>query len=965
MNVFLWPSFGPEAGQGGIKRVWEAQRRWLPDHGVNFVDNLLEADLVNIHADYIQTDRPVAYSCHGLYWDGYRWDRWAYEVNARIIKAMKQAQTVSVPSYWVRDTLAHGMLLDPFVLPHGIELGEWIPKNPSNYVVWLKNRPDPICDPTVVNSLAAVCPDIPFITTFGRETSNVSLLGRIPFEEAREVLAHAGAYLATVMETGGITVMEAMAAGVPPLGYRFGANSELIDHMENGYLVEPGDVAALREGLYYILQNRKRLSEAAREKAERQFQWKDRIQGYIPFYQAALDIENTPVKVSVIVTAYNLEEYLPGCIESVLAQDFNDWELIIVDDASPDRCGEIADGFAKRDSRIKSIHNSENKYLAEARNIGIQNSRGKYIVALDADDRLSPIALNVLSQALDRDRNLDIVTGGFEVIKVDGEHFISGWPGNNPSYDQQILKRNQIPYASMYRRWVWSRTGGYRRRMKSAEDAEFWTRAMSYGAVPAKITDVPTLIYNTRPDSMSHSVPEPDWISWFTWAKYPDLTPFAASGTPPSNGVWPVHSYSPPKLSVVIPVGPGHDVYLQDCLDSLIAQTLLDWEVIVVNDTGQAWYDGEGNLINPYLRGYPFVRILDSEDNESHGPAYARNRGIMESNTPLFVLLDADDIAQPHLLEALYKAHLQHGGWVYIDWFKGDGSREKAESWSGPRLMSRQLGPITGIYRKDDWEAVGGLDEEIRSWEDWDFHLMLLEQGVCGTRLAHPLITYRYDTGTQREEGFAHKEEVLQYIQKKHKRLYEDRSFATMACGCAKGGGKSDQTIAPYGDPVSVASAQIDDPENWILVEYIGTPVQMRSMKSMTDRRRSYYYGGEKGSDDRKIFALKVDAAQFQSRPGDFIVYALAPHVEDNGLQMRNDLSSTPALVADRTVGRKAKPLSVLVGKITPETIAILEKNGIQDVERLRRTSKVELLTIKGIGERRADVILGAVRGIS
>lgn len=964
MNVFLWPSFGPEAGQGGIKRVWEAQRRWLPDHGITFVDSLLEADLVNIHADYMQTDLPVAYSCHGLYWDGYKWDRWAYEVNSRIIQAMKQAQAVSVPSFWVRETLAHGMLLDPFVLPHGVEIEEWNPQPHRNYVVWLKNRPDPICDPYVVNALAATCQDVPFVSTFGNEAQNVSILGRIPFEEAKSVLSQAAVYLATVMETGGITVMEAMAAGVPPLGYRFGANSELIDHKETGYLVEPGDVAALREGLYYVLQNRNRLSEAARQKAVESFQWKDAIRGYVPFYEAALERDKTPVKVSVIVTAYNLEEYLPGCIESVLAQDFSDWELIIVDDASPDRCGEIADEYAQRDNRIKSVHNPENKYLAEARNIGIQNSRGKYILCLDADDRLSPITLNVLSQALDRNRNFDIVTGGFELIKPDGEHFTSGWPGNNPSYDQQILKRNQVPYASMYRRWVWSRTGGYRRRMKSAEDAEFWTRAMSYGAVPAKITDIPTLIYNIRPDSMSHSNEEPNWISWFTWAKYQDLTPFAASGTPPKNGVWPVPSYTPPKLTVVVPVGPGHDVYLQDCLDSLVAQTLIEWEVIVVNDTGSSWYDEQGRINNPYLMGYPFARVLDNMDDKAHGPAHARNRGIMASNTSLFVLLDADDIAQPYLLEALYKAHLQHGGWVYIDWFKGDGTREKAESWSGPKLMSRQLGPITGIYRKDDWELVGGFDEVIRSWEDWDFHLMLLEQGVCGTRLAHPLLTYRYDTGTQRELSFAHMDEGIQYIKQKHKRLYEDRSFATMACGCAKGGGKADQTIAPYGDLSSMASAQVDDPENWILVEYIGTPIQMRSMKSTTDRRRSYYYGGEQGSDGRKFFALKVDAMQFQSRPNDFIVYALAPNKAETGLQMRNDSLDTPVLVVDRTV-RRSKPLSVLVGKITPETIAILEKNGIQDIDRLRRTSKTELLTIKGIGERRADVILGALRGVS
>ena len=90
-------------------------------------------------------------------------------------------------------------------------------------------------------------------------------------------------------------------------------------------------------------------------------------------------------QVSIIVPVYRVEDYLPACIDSVLAQDYTDFELILVDDGSPDCCGEICDSYAARDSRIKVIH-KENGGLSDARNAGIAPASGEYIVFLDSDD---------------------------------------------------------------------------------------------------------------------------------------------------------------------------------------------------------------------------------------------------------------------------------------------------------------------------------------------------------------------------------------------------------------------------------------------------------------------------------------------------------------------------------------------------------------------------------------------------
>ena len=91
------------------------------------------------------------------------------------------------------------------------------------------------------------------------------------------------------------------------------------------------------------------------------------------------------IKVSVIVPVYNVENYLENCINSVIAQTYQNIEIILVDDGSPDECPAICDEYAKKDSRIKVIH-KENGGLSDARNAGIQQAKGKYITFIDSDD---------------------------------------------------------------------------------------------------------------------------------------------------------------------------------------------------------------------------------------------------------------------------------------------------------------------------------------------------------------------------------------------------------------------------------------------------------------------------------------------------------------------------------------------------------------------------------------------------
>jgi glycosyltransferase involved in cell wall biosynthesis len=90
-------------------------------------------------------------------------------------------------------------------------------------------------------------------------------------------------------------------------------------------------------------------------------------------------------KISVIVPVYKVEQYLHRCVDSILSQSFTDFELILVDDGSPDNCGKICDEYAQKDSRVKVFH-KPNGGVSSARNLGLDNAKGEWIAFIDSDD---------------------------------------------------------------------------------------------------------------------------------------------------------------------------------------------------------------------------------------------------------------------------------------------------------------------------------------------------------------------------------------------------------------------------------------------------------------------------------------------------------------------------------------------------------------------------------------------------
>lgn len=140
-----------------------------------------------------------------------------------------------------------------------------------------------------------------------------------------------------------------------------------------------------------------------------------------------------PVELSIIVPIYNVEAYLPRCIDSILAQTFTDFELILVDDGSPDRCGQLCDAYARQDPRIRVIH-KKNGGLSDARNAGLDIATGRYIGFIDSDDSIAPQMYQRLISLLEA-HQADIAATGFQ----------------NRTHDEQVLSTYpQLPNVGIY-----------------------------------------------------------------------------------------------------------------------------------------------------------------------------------------------------------------------------------------------------------------------------------------------------------------------------------------------------------------------------------------------------------------------------------------------------------------------------------------------------------------------------------
>ena len=117
-------------------------------------------------------------------------------------------------------------------------------------------------------------------------------------------------------------------------------------------------------------------------------------------------------KISIIIPMWGVEKYLRRCLDSVQNQTFKDWQAICVDDGSPDKSGEIAESYAKKDKRFVVVH-KENGGLSDARNFGMDYADAEYIMYLDSDDFIHPQTMEVAYKAITENKS-DIASFSYD-----------------------------------------------------------------------------------------------------------------------------------------------------------------------------------------------------------------------------------------------------------------------------------------------------------------------------------------------------------------------------------------------------------------------------------------------------------------------------------------------------------------------------------------------------------------------
>ncbi len=243
-------------------------------------------------------------------------------------------------------------------------------------------------------------------------------------------------------------------------------------------------------------------------------------------------------KISIIIPVYKVEDYIETCLESVIHQSYQNLEILIVDDGSPDRCPDICDRYATQDDRIQVIHQS-NQGLSAARNTGVKHATGEYVLFLDSDDYINHSYCEIVLSAAKRTKS-DIVVG--EVVTVNekgndldsslGLHIFTEEVFDNMSAMKEIVVEQRLRgYAcgKLYKKQIVCKieypVG------KAFEDRftvyKYFERAIKICLCPGA-----KMYYRLRPDSVIHSKNLSKWYDLleadqkllsFCREKYPSL----------------------------------------------------------------------------------------------------------------------------------------------------------------------------------------------------------------------------------------------------------------------------------------------------------------------------------------------------------------------------------------------------------------------------------------------------------
>jgi len=486
----------------------------------------------------------------------------------------------------------------------------------------------------------------------------------------------------------------------------------------------------------------------------------------------AIPVKTDVPKISVVMSVYNAEKYLVKAVESILNQTYQDFEFIIINDASTDTTEGILRQFA--DPRLRIFKNSENLGLSKSLNKAIELAVGIYIARMDSDDISLPHRFETQLRFLEA--NDDYALVGSSYLHIDDNGMTIGI-NNVPLEDATLRKKLKVSNCFAHGSIMMSKksvqeVGGYDEKYIFSQDYDLWLRMSEIG----KVANIREPLYCWRVTRSCISVERRKEQKYYANLALSEARNREGRRSIPQSGELVgknrLEFESTPLVSVIIPCY-NHAHFLEEAIESVIGQTHKNWECIIVNDGST---DNTGEVARKFVADHPGYSISLIE-KENGGLASARNAGINAAQGLYILPLDADDLIAPTMIEKcvnLLESNPDFAiAYTFVQQFGAYQCIVPLTEYDFNALCTINFMNATALFRREAFDAVGGYNTNMLwGYEDWDFWISCGEKGFYGQLISEPLFLRRMSEDSMVSKSLQYDKVLKAQIILNHPSLY-------------------------------------------------------------------------------------------------------------------------------------------------------------------------------------------------
>jgi len=571
----------------------------------------------------------------------------------------------------------------------------------------------------------------------------------------------------TLADNCPLVVLEVMGCGVPIVSFRTGGVGELVEHERTGLLAKRGDAEELVKMTETLLTNqnlRNQFGASARQKLLQNFTLARMIDEHERLYERVLERAEkqsyrpagnrvtVPAKepdrkekyiVSAIVSTYNSERFLRGCLEDLENQTIADkLEIIVVNSGSEQNEEQIVKEFQRRYDNIVYIKTDRRESVYAAWNRGIKVARGKFITNANTDDRHRKDALEIMAKTLQA--NPDIALVYADQIRTDTpndtfeNHHGTELLKRPPYSRDRLLFGCCVGSQPMWRKSLHEQFGYFDESLTCAGDWDFWLRISQkydFKHIPEYLG-----LYYYNPEGIEHSRKIHSLYERYIVGK--------RYGNPYISVIDRYNRADNVLVSVVMPAY-NSSRYIAEAIESVLIQNYRNFELIIVDDGST---DKTADIVHSFEADK--IRYFHKEHS---GPAGARNLAIEKSRGRFIVILDADDMITPDFIAR----HLQEfekvpeADLVYCDDRLIDENGKTIRVIERPEYTNQDnlirdlfrcgypVVPFRTFIKREVFEKIGLYDEQLLVAEDYDMMRRFLKHNLKAHHLPAALYLRR------------------------------------------------------------------------------------------------------------------------------------------------------------------------------------------------------------------------------